>query len=278
MIKKKVLIVDDQPENLRALVAIFVENGSDYNILQTISPQAAMDIAACELPDLIISDWEMPEMNGLEFIQELKENPKTKNIPVVIQTAVKLSASNLKQALMAGAIDYLRKPIDSTELLARCHSALKITEYYQCMVALKDKELTEAAVRLVSNHRFIQDLMYKLKDLKAELPKRQKSTNLIIDEMLVELEGHQSDRIWVQFQIAFDNVYGNFITSLLHAHPHLTQSEIKLCRFIRMGMSIKDIGEMLHKAYESVKVARSRLRRKLNLNAKESLSTYLMQF
>jgi signal transduction histidine kinase len=76
-------------------------------------------------------DWEMPEMNGIEAIRQLKAQPETKNIPVIMATGVMTSAEHLEIAINAGAIDYIRKPIEEIELRARISSILKLSRSYQ---------------------------------------------------------------------------------------------------------------------------------------------------
>jgi len=80
------------------------------------------------MPDLIITDWEMPIMNGIEFIKLLKSNEKTHDIPVIMCTGVMTTPENLKTALDAGAVDYIRKPVEKLELMARVNSMLKLSD------------------------------------------------------------------------------------------------------------------------------------------------------
>ena len=73
----KILIIDDELEHLEAIVEIVEEIEESYSILQAFSGKAALEIAEKEIPDLIITDWEMPGMNGIELIKQLKSNTKT---------------------------------------------------------------------------------------------------------------------------------------------------------------------------------------------------------
>ena len=75
-------------------------------------------------------DWEMPEMNGIEAIKWLKNEPSTKDIPVLMVSALS-SSEDIEMALDTGAIDYIRKPINKTELLARVKSALRIAQQFK---------------------------------------------------------------------------------------------------------------------------------------------------
>lgn len=120
-----ILIVDDDIQNLELLVERLLR---EYRILMANNGKDALKIAQTEKPDLIITDWDMPLMNGIETIKALKEIESTKEIPVIMTTGIKLSSFDLETALNAGAIDYLRKPIDDIELLARIRSSIRFSE------------------------------------------------------------------------------------------------------------------------------------------------------
>lgn len=94
--------------------------------MQTTVPTITIDIAKKMHPDLIITDWFMLQMNGLEFIKKIKSNPETKDILIMVATGVMTAANDMKVAMEAGATDFIRKPIDEIELLARTNSMMQI--------------------------------------------------------------------------------------------------------------------------------------------------------
>lgn len=126
--KKNILLVDDQPGNLQTIVDCFVKNNSPYNITKAPNGNIALMLIEKNCPDLIITDWDMPDMDGIEFLNQLKENTATMEIPVIMCTGIMTSSENLQTALNAGAIDYIRKPIDEIELIARTRSVLLLAE------------------------------------------------------------------------------------------------------------------------------------------------------
>ena len=126
-----VLIVDDSPENLEIIVEFLGESDLDITILKAPNGKVACKLAEKKLPDLIITDWDMPEMDGVETIVCLKNSEKTKEIPVIMATGVMTGIEHLKIALDAGAVDYIRKPIEKIELIARVNSMLKLAESYK---------------------------------------------------------------------------------------------------------------------------------------------------
>ena len=134
-----ILIVDDQPDNSDTIIAYLEETGLRYKFLQALNGHVACKVALKRLPDLIIMDWEMPEMNGYDALVWLKENEETKEIPVVMATG-RSSGADLGKALKAGAADYIRKPIERQELLARINSCLSISRYLR-EIKLKNEEL-----------------------------------------------------------------------------------------------------------------------------------------
>jgi len=126
--EKSILIVDDKPANLQIIADYFIESELPYNISKAPNGEIAYKIIQKRKPDIIITDWEMPIMDGIELIKKIKAENNIKDIPVIMCTGVMTSAENLQTALNAGAIDYIRKPIDKIELIARTRSALILAD------------------------------------------------------------------------------------------------------------------------------------------------------
>ncbi len=127
----KILAVDDYVENLQVIVRIAEEMGPEYEVLQAIDAETAFEIAKDEIPDLIITDWEMPGMNGIELIKRLRMEKSSRLIPVIMYTGIMTTSDNLATALDAGAVDFIRKPIDPVEFRARVLSMLQLSESFQ---------------------------------------------------------------------------------------------------------------------------------------------------
>lgn len=116
-----VLIVDDMEAN-RALLQRRLER-CGYRASSVDSGPAALQNLACELPDIILLDYMMPGMNGIEVLRELRAEPATAEIPVVMVTA-RVESEATVEALEAGADDYVTKPIDFDVLRARMETLL----------------------------------------------------------------------------------------------------------------------------------------------------------
>lgn len=130
-IKKPVIcIADDQPDNLQVIVSILEGASQEYNLVTVNNGKKLVEIVSKIKPDLIITDWEMPLMNGVEATQKIKNISGLADIPVIICTGIMTSPDNLQVALEAGASDFIRKPVEATELIARVRSMLKLSESY----------------------------------------------------------------------------------------------------------------------------------------------------
>jgi len=203
----KILIVDDEPSNLAAMVDIFMKAGSMYEIFQSLTAKMAIEIAQKRLPDLIITDWEMPVKNGIEMIKELKQDSLTCDIPIIMCTGVMISSEHLQTALDAGAVDYIRKPVDEIELMARVRSMLVLSNSFKeikALNSLKDKIFTiighdlrgpvgniKSMVELIANQS-INIEPNKIADFFTLLNRSAKSTYNLLENLLSWANTQQS--------------------------------------------------------------------------------------
>lgn len=137
MKRSTILVVDDEQSYLKT-IANFLDSEA-YKVVQATNGKVACKVAKQFRPDIIIMDWEMPEMNGIEAIEYFQTQEEIKNIPVIMATGVMTSATNLQTALDAGAVDYIRKPIEKIELIARINSTLKLSLSYQKIQKQSDR-------------------------------------------------------------------------------------------------------------------------------------------
>ncbi len=133
-----ILIVDDHPDIIDSITNYLNGQNNNYKFLQAINGRMACEVTEKRMPDLIIMDWEMPLMNGYEALLEIKNNPKTCHIPIIMATG-RSSSEDLDKALNAGAADYIRKPIEKQELLARVRTCLSISMYIKEIKSQNDK-------------------------------------------------------------------------------------------------------------------------------------------
>ncbi len=123
----KILVVDDVAKNVKLLVDLLTVKG--YSAVSASSGREALAKVEAEQPDLVLLDVVMPEMSGYEVCRKIRENPATEILPVVMVTALDPGEERAK-GLDSGADDFLTKPINQAELLARVRSLLRIKELY----------------------------------------------------------------------------------------------------------------------------------------------------
>ena len=119
-----VLLIDDNPDIIQFNRSIFEQVG--YTVLDAPQGKLALDIIAQCIPDIIITDIMMPELDGMELVRALKESPGTQSIPVVMLSA-RTNAKLREEAAMQGALAYLSKPYNPEELLAIVENLLRMT-------------------------------------------------------------------------------------------------------------------------------------------------------
>ena len=114
MLMKKILVIEDEPEMRRNLATIL--KLEKFDVVQAENGRAGVDVAKKELPDLILCDVMMPEMDGHAVLQALRGNPKTVTTPFIFLTA-KGEKADFRSGMDLGADDYLTKPVAKTDLL-----------------------------------------------------------------------------------------------------------------------------------------------------------------
>jgi len=179
---KRILIIDDLPENVFMLQDRLENEG--YEVVTAYEGKTGIAKATSEMPDLILLDVMMPEMTGIEVCKILKQDPVTADIPIIIVTA-KSSADDAKEGLEAGAFDYIKKPFEKVELLARINSALKLAEAHMQVIDAEIRN-TYATTVVSTNHKIKQPLtLMSLSSaaIKRELNKEQISKEAILSRL-----------------------------------------------------------------------------------------------
>lgn len=175
---KTILVVDDQPDNVFILQDRLHREG--FRILTAYDGQSCIAIAEKDCPDLILLDVMMPGLSGFEVCERLMKNEATNSIPVILVTAL-TDVEDIKRGLQSGAFDYVKKPYNRAELIARINSALRFKETQKMLIEI-EKVRTYAATVLTANHEIKQPLTLinlSLTAINRELAKEEMNKELI---------------------------------------------------------------------------------------------------
>src|SRR5512147_2975572 len=118
---QSILVIDDDADTLTLIGLTLQRRG--FEVIKAQSGQQAIGLLSHDLPDLVVLDVMMPHMDGYEVCREIKADPRTANLPIVMLTAKAQTSSQL-EGFRAGAIDYITKPVHPQDLVARIQAVL----------------------------------------------------------------------------------------------------------------------------------------------------------
>ncbi len=206
MLMSTILIVDDIPENLRLISLILKEHG--YNIRVLRSGKRVMSSVLFSLPDLILLDIMMPEIDGYEVCRQLKSDEKTSKIPVIFISALDDMVDKVK-AFSVGGVDYISKPFQAEEVLVRVQTHLSISNLQKMVTARNEKlqheiaEHRKTSAALQEREEAYRNLLEKkLKDTEEKF--RLSFMTALDAYFWTNLE---EDRI-IEINPAFENLFG----------------------------------------------------------------------
>ena len=151
--KFNVLVVDDEPDKLQLLA--FALRGEGYEVRTACDGAEALTAVEVHQPDLIITDVMMPEMDGYEMIRRVRSNPLTKFIPVIIQSAARGAAQDVRHGSELGALGYITDPTDIDLLRARARTLLEFKSYLD---SCEEAAFTDHLTGLANRRRFERQL------------------------------------------------------------------------------------------------------------------------
>jgi len=162
------LVVDDTPDNLRLLSTMLNKQG--YKVRKVMNGSLAIRVASQAPPDLILLDIDMPQMSGYEVCKQLKANPKMSEIPVIFLSALDDASAKVK-AFAVGGVDYITKPFQVSEVLARVENQLRMKtlskqlsqQNAQLQQEIKERQqaeaaLIESAIKLRKQNRILMEI------------------------------------------------------------------------------------------------------------------------
>jgi DNA-binding response OmpR family regulator/DNA-binding CsgD family transcriptional regulator len=297
MEEHQILIVDDDPKQLRILTGHLIESNPSYKLLIATNGKAGFEIAIQNKPDLILMDWIMPGISGLDTIRMLKNEEETKSIPVIMVTGAHNDVNKLKEALDAGAIDFINKPFNEIELSARVNTQIRhiailkenMAQQHLLNAQLKEldekekqilkadityhqKQLTMNTINLLKQGHMLQSVSEEIKGL---IPYSNDEGRKRIKALLLTLNDKSSDHLWEEFEFCFEKVNSGFYNKLVENIPNISLREKRLCAFLKMNMSTKEIASITLQSPNAIDVAKHRLRKKLNISSEEDFANYL---
>jgi putative two-component system response regulator len=163
--KQVILIVDDQPPNIELLEAYLVPEG--YEIITAVNGKKALGKLSGNQIDLILLDVMMPDMDGFEVTRRIRQDATHRLIPIIMVTALHEKEARIK-GIEVGCDDFISKPVDKMELLARVRSLLKVKAYNDLMNNYRKELESEIAIRA-------KELNHTLDDLQQDINERRKA-------------------------------------------------------------------------------------------------------
>jgi len=277
-LKKSILVVEKlgSPNLLSAvyrLTSDAYEKGSDFENALIFRKKYI------ELKDSIFSEKVEKQIAELQTRYETEKKEKENNLLKQDIEYVKRKSNYLLLLIVVlslmGIVSlalfyFIRKNTLTKRQLAESEAARLENE-----LESKKRELTLGALSLSRNIEFINSLIGELKDL-SDCVSEEGLPNL--NNIVKKLTKQQSDSSWKEFEKRFSEIHNEFYSKLLKEYPDLTQSEVKLSAFLKLGMNTKEICAITFQSVRAVEATRLRLRKKLNLKNGENLGMFLQKF
>lgn len=224
-----ILLIDDTPDNLRFLAELLTKAG--YSVRKVINGELGLDAARLQPPDIILLDIMMPGMNGYEVCAQLKEDDRTRHIPVIFLSALDEELDKV-MAFQTGAVDYITKPFQIVEVLARIETHLQLNRLQHHLQQQNQQLRQEIAQRSSAEaalHQLNQDIESRVNQRTAEL----EATNAQLRNRQGELEQalvqyQQRNTQQLQWMTGLMQNISTTLTKLTTAVQQLQQEEHSL--------------------------------------------------
>jgi PAS domain S-box-containing protein len=217
-----VLIVDDAPENIQVLSGILYQQGVKLTIAQ--NGKDALNAVTRKPPDLILLDILMPEMDGFAVCQSLKDDPATREIPIIFLTA-KTQSEDIVKGFELGAVDYITKPVYPSELLSRVFTHLELKKSRD-LITRQNQQLAEALHRNERQYRFL------VENVTDGIGVIQQEQLIFVNHALADLFGFPADHligralrdlVHQDHRDALEQIYERLKTGGAYAEWHILQ-------------------------------------------------------
>lgn len=285
-LKDKVIVVaDDHPANRDVVVQTIMDAQEQAQVLAAKNGTEVLRILERRNVHLVLLDWDMPEKDGYQVLQEMQIHPLWSKIPVLMYTGVMTSNDSLVKAFNAGAHDFIRKPTEPVELLARITSVISRND-----LILRERELIEQQ-ELMKAQLLEQELSSMVDRIQTFLIQTE-AKNRVMSEVMQIISGCNDFEIRSEIERIMENAFAgerqalkiqehyttiasNFTKLLNERHPGLSPAETRLCVLTRSGLGTKEIAGMLNLTPSAVEKTRYRVRKKLGLAPDDSFENYI---
>ena len=277
-----VLVVDDDSVNLITLRHIL--KGQGYGVSTAASGIEALEMVQVEIPEIILLDVVMPEMDGYAFCQLLKSDEATREIPVIFLSSLSSSEEKVK-AFKVGGVDYIVKPFEPTEVIARVRTHLSLRRV-QCQLEEKVQQRTSA---LEEKHDELRDanttLKYLLREIEREKDQVGQTMLMNIEKLVLPNLDRMVGAPLPKQEVLRKTISRNLLDiarplvgGSLDVYRMLTPTELQLVNLIRQGKNNKETADELNISVQTVSTHRRNIRKKLNITGKNiNLTTFVSQ-
>lgn len=230
-----IMIVDDIPENLQVLGSIFAAKKANLIVAQ--DGETAISNAKEEIPDIILLDIAMPGTNGFDVCRALKADPTTRDIPIIFVTA-KTSTEDLQKGFEMGAVDYVTKPFNPSELIMRVSNHLELSKSKKALEKLlddKNKFISLVAHDIKSPLSGVKALMGILVDEFDTMDEDEKKEIVVsLYESIINQYSFVDDLLkWGQLQLNHVKLHKEIVTP-----EHIISSIISVLKLNAMNKSV----------------------------------------
>ena len=222
----KVLVVDDEPSNLRFLSKLLTAQG--YQVYQAICGQLALNLAIAHCPDLILLDIRMPEMNGYEVCRRLKATAETEQIPVIFLSVLDEMNDKL-QAFRVGGADYITKPFQVEEVLARIDKQVGLQKLQQ--------QLKEQNYQLQQSQSLLASILNSSLD------------GVVAYSAVRNSEGNIVDFQWLLINPAAEKFYGLLLNEIVGKNLLAELSQVRNNGLFDLYVSVVETGETVDREF-----------------------------
>jgi DNA-binding response OmpR family regulator/DNA-binding CsgD family transcriptional regulator len=282
--KPVVLVVDDMPKTASLLALMLQEQ--DMVVHSATTGAEGIEQAIKLIPDLILLDVDLPDVNGFEVCKKLGETKATSTIPVIMITGQMVGQEDAARGFAVGAVDYVLKPFVKDELVARINTHIDLARlknlYRQQKLDARVDSMQQKKLNLNSKALVMESHANVLARIHRELNKvllsnDMEAKNLRLKKTLFLIQQElQLDVSFTDLEKRFRGVNIHYKQVLLKYCPSLSPKEIQLCMLLRLGYSTKQICRIQGVLAPSIDAYRYRLRLKFKLVAKDNLVTHLV--